>query len=89
MKETGANCGGGEEEGEGKDDDDDDDDKDGDKDNKINKDAMLPCRPGGPVGRVRSLGSSVHPCVILPPPPGGGHCHHRGEEELGFPLRAP
>ena len=40
--------------------------------NKADKDAVAPCRPGGPAGRVRSLGSSVHPCVILPPPRGGG-----------------
>jgi hypothetical protein len=40
--------------------------------NKADKNAVPPCRPWGPAGRVRRLGSSVHPCMILSLPPRGG-----------------
>ena len=58
------------------------------KRNKVDKDAVPPCRPGGPAGRVRSLGSSVPPSVILPPPPWGGALSSSKGGGLGF-HRAP
>ena len=51
---------------------DDDDGKDGNKEDKDDEDAVPPCRPGGQGGRVKSLGSPIHPRVILPPPRGRG-----------------
>ena len=67
VRRQSANCGGGEEE-EGNN-DGDNNDKDGVEDAK---DAMPPRWPQGPGGTVKSLGSPIHPRVILPPPRWGG-----------------
>ena len=67
MRRQSTDCGGGEEEEDGNDRDNNNKDVVEDA-----KDAVPPCRPQGPGGRVKSLGSPIHPCVILPPPPEGG-----------------
>ena len=73
RKETRADRGGGEEGRRGGGGGEDNDDgKDGNKEDKDDEDAVPPCRPGGQRGRVKSLGSPIHPRVILPPPRGRG-----------------
>ena len=77
VRRRSADCGGGEEE-----DNDDDKEDDNDKDGvEYAKDAVPPGWPQGLGGGVKSLGSPVHPRVILPPREGGW----RGGEAASIP----
>ena len=90
MKRWSTNHGGGEEDENNN--NKDNNDEDGVEDAKG---AVPPLWPRAPGGRVVSLGSPIHPHVILaPPPPGGGVVVLKGrgdggEEATARPSCAP